>query len=233
MSFDRAWVLVFAAAPIIWAAREWRATVRRGALLLKAGAFVAIILALAQPRMAFFESKVAVAILADTSRSVTAPDLERASAIASQIDRARGRHWTKMIPFARSTRKPLAQEHGNSWNLQYTPGDAGHGTDLEAAIREAIGTLPGAMVRRVVLISDGNENLGSAARATWQAQQLGVPIDTIALAGSPKPDLRVESISLPSLVFSGERFPIDVTVNSPRSAAARVEVTRSEERRVG
>src|SRR5579863_2275413 len=201
MSFDRAWVLILALVPIVWAIREWRSTVRRGALLLQAAA-----------------------ILADTSRSVTDQDLQRASAIASQIERSRGRHWTKVIPFARATRKPVPQERGKSWNLQYTAGDAGHGTDLEAAIREAIGTLPGGMVRRVVLISDGNENLGSAARATWQAQQLGIPIDTFALAGSAKPDLRVESVSLPSLVFSGERFPIDVTVSAPRRAQAHVEV---------
>jgi Ca-activated chloride channel family protein len=224
MSFDRAWVLVLALAPVLWAVREWRATVRRGALILKAAAFVAIILALAQPRLTFFDTKVAVAILADTSRSVTEQDLKRASDIASQLERSRGRHWTKVIPFARSTRKLMPQERGKSWNLQYTPGDAGHGTDLEAAIREAIGTLPAGMVRRVVLISDGHENLGSAARATWQAQQLGIPIDTFALPGSPKPDLRVESVSLPSLVFSGERFPIDVTVSAPRRAQARVEV---------
>ena len=225
MTFDRAWVLLIALAPVAWAVREWSATHRRGALLLKTAAFLAIILALAQPRLTFFDTKVAVAILADTSRSVTEQDLERASSIASQIERARGRHWTKVIPFARATRKPMPQERAQTWNLRYTPGDAGNGTDVEAAIREAIGTLPGGMVRRVVLVSDGNENLGSAARAAWQAQQLGIPIDTFALAGSSKPDLRVESISLPSLVFSGERFPIDLTVTAPRRAQARVEVT--------
>ena len=224
MSFDYAWVLVFALAPVVWAVREWRAAVRRGALILKVAALVAIILALAQPRLTFSDTKVAVAVLADTSKSVTEQDLQRASDIASQLERSRGRNWTKVIPFARSTRKLMPQERGKSWNLQYTPGETGNGTDLEAAIREAIGTLPGGMVRRVVLISDGNENLGSAARATWQAQQLGIPIDTFALAGSPKPDLRVESVSLPSLVFSGERFPIDVTVSAPRRAQARVEV---------
>jgi Ca-activated chloride channel family protein len=225
MSFDRAWVLILTIAPLAWAVREWSATMRRGALLLKTAAFLAIILALAQPRLAFFDAKVAVAVLADTSRSVTAQDLERASALATQIERARGRHWSEVIPFARSARKAGPQERRNSWNLQYTAGDAGHGTDLEAAIREAIGTLPAGMVRRVVLISDGNENLGSAARAAWQAQQLGIPIDTYALAGSPQPDLRVESVSLPSLVFSGEHFPIDLTVSAPHRAAARVEVT--------
>src|SRR4029077_18139352 len=81
------------------------------------------------------------------------------------------------------------------------------------------------MIPRVALISDGNENLGSAARAVWQAQQLGIPIDTYALAGSPPPDLRVEPVAMPSAVFKGERFPVDVTVSAPRRAAARVEVS--------
>lgn len=225
MSFDRAWILLFALAPMAWAAREWGATVRRSALLVKTATFVAIIVALAQPRVTFFDTKVAVAVLADTSRSLTGQDLERASALATEIERARGRHWTEVIPFARSVRKPAPQERGKSWRLQYTAGDAGHATDLEAAIRAAIGALPAGMIRRVALISDGNENLGSAARAAWQAQQLGIPIDTYALAGSPPPDLRVESVAMPALVFSGERFPVDVTVSAPRRAAARVEVS--------
>ncbi|HUJ19937.1 MAG TPA: VWA domain-containing protein [Bryobacteraceae bacterium] len=225
MSFDHGWFLFLTIAPLAWAAWEWRKTVRHTALLLKAGVFLAVILALAQPRLTFSDSKVAVAILADTSRSVTPQDLDRASGLATQIERARGRHWTAVIPFARSARKPAPQEAGKAWKLQYTAGDGGHGTDLEAAVREAIGTLPPETVRRVVLISDGNENLGSAARAAWQAQRLGIPIDTFALAGSPKPDLRVESVSLPSLVFSGERFPVDLTVSSPKRAAARVEVS--------
>ena len=36
MTFDRAWVLIFALVPVAWAVREWTSTVRRGALLLKA-----------------------------------------------------------------------------------------------------------------------------------------------------------------------------------------------------
>src|SRR5579872_2078937 len=232
MSFDQAWILLFAVAPIGWSFHQWGGTARKGALVLKTLAFLAIILALAQPRITYFDSKVAVAILADTSRSVSPQDLERASSIVTSIERARGRHRTEVIPFARSARKAAPQERGKSWRLQYTAGDGGHGTDIEAAVREAIGTLPAGMVHRVVLISDGNENLGSSARAAWQAQQLGIPIDTFALSGSTPPDLRVESVSLPSLVFSGERFPIDITVSAPRRAAARVEIT-AEGRRLG
>jgi len=80
-------------------------------------------------------------------------------------------------------------------------------------------------VPRLLLLSDGNENLGSVARAIWQARQLGLPIDTVALAGRPKPGLRLESVTIPGQVFSGERFPIDVAVEAPGAAHARVELT--------
>src|ERR1019366_3254138 len=96
---------------------------------------------------------------------------------------------------------------------------------LENAIRDGAAALPAGMVPRLLLISDGNENLGSVARAIWQARQLGLPIDTVALAGRPKPGLRLDSVTAPGQVFSGERFPIDVAVEAPGAAHARVELT--------
>ncbi|MGH9594364.1 MAG: VWA domain-containing protein, partial [Bryobacteraceae bacterium] len=102
---------------------------------------------------------------------------------------------------------------------------AGRATDLEAAVLEAIASLPSAMVPRVALITDGKENKGSIARASWQAHQLGIPIDTFALNGRPKPALRLESISLPSLAFTGEQFPIDILVSAPSPGSAQVELS--------
>ena len=80
------------------------------------------------------------------------------------------------------------------------------------------------MVPRVALISDGKENKGSIARAAWQAQQLGIPIDTFALAGRPEPALRLESVSLPSIAFTGEQFPIDVVGLGAHGGPAEVEL---------
>src|SRR5204862_397529 len=54
----------------------------------------------------------------------------------------------------------------------------------------------------------------------------------VSLAGRPKPGLVLESVSLPGQVFSGERFPIEVTLQSPRSAGANVEIT-AEGKRIG
>ena len=224
MTFDRSWVLVLAWLPLAWMLFEWRRTSRKLGLALKALSLAAILLALSQPRMILQETKVALAVLVDTSASSSAADLDRASQLARAMSGAQGRHWMRVVPFARSTRELTPAEQQRTLRLTSTAGEAGRATDLEAAVREAIASLPAGMVPRVALISDGNENKGSIARAAWQAQQLGIPIDTFALAGRAKPALRLESVSLPSIAFTGEQFPIDVVVSSPSAGPAQVEL---------
>ena len=59
---------------------------RRIALLLKAGGLTAVLLALSEPRITVYETKVAAAILVDTSASVTPQDLAHASDLATQME---------------------------------------------------------------------------------------------------------------------------------------------------
>lgn len=190
MTFEHEWILAISWLPLAWAAWEWRRTRRRGALALKTLTFVLILLALAQPTLTVQETKVAVAVLVDTSASVSQTDLARESQLARAMQSAQGRHWMRVVPFARSTRDLDSSEQRQPWTLRQTAGEASRATDLEAAVREAIASLPSGLVPRVALISDGKENKGSIARAAWQAQQLGIPIDTFALAGRPQPALR-------------------------------------------
>jgi len=225
MTFDRSWVLFLAWLPLAWAAFEWTRTSRRFGLAMKALCFVAVIVALAEPHITLPESKLAVAVLVDTSASQSPADLERANELSRNLTSARGRNWMSVIPFARTTRPLAAAEQKGTLRLASTSGQAGRATDLEAAVREAIATLPAGMIPRVALISDGKENQGSVARAAWQARELHIPIDTYALAGRAKPALHLDSVSIPALAFTGEKFPIDVVVTSPTPTAAEVELT--------
>jgi Ca-activated chloride channel family protein len=225
MTFEHAWVLAFLALPLGWALWEWNRSPRKLGLLLKALALAAIVAAIAQPRITVPETKVAAALLVDTSASMTAGDLTSASQIAKNIESARGRHWSRVIPFARNPRELTPGEQGRSFDFKLTAGADGRATDLEAAVRDAVAALPTGMVPRVVLISDGNENHGSIARAAWVARQLQIPIDTYAVAGHSRPNLAVESVSFPALAFTGEKFPIDIVVNSPSKTEGTVELT--------
>jgi Mg-chelatase subunit ChlD len=225
MSFERAWVLIFAALPLAWLWLEWRRAGRRRGLALKAACLLAILLAIAGPKTSVWETKMAVTVLVDTSASLSAADLERATQLVTTLENARGRHWMRVVPFARETRDLAPAETADGFHLRLTSGPGGRGTDLEAAIRDGAASAPEGLVPRMVVISDGNENLGSVARAAWQARQLGVPVDTYRLRGRRRPDLRLDAVRLPQIAFSGERFPIEILVHSPRAVQAEVAIS--------
>ena len=224
MIFERAWVLIFLVLPIGWMLVEWRRTRRIAALTLKTIAFCAIVLALAEPTLVVPQTKMAVAVLVDTSSSVSPQDLARASEFATALDKTRGRHWMRVLPFARSVRDLDASEQ-RGLHLKQTAGEEGRATDLESSIDEAVSSLPEDLVPRIVLVSDGKENAGSITRATWQAQRLGIPIDTVALKGRPEPTLRLQAVTVPTVAFSGEQFPVDLSIVSPAAVAGSVEIS--------
>ena len=220
MIFERAWALLLVPLPFVWMWYQWPRVTRRHALLLKTLCLAAIALALSGPAINTVETKVALTVLVDTSASVPEADLRRAASIAAGLERARGRNLVQVIPFARRT---LPTQPATS--IKIAPGEAGRATNLEVAIRDAVAASPEGLVPRIALISDGRENMGSAARAAWQARSLGIPVDTYALAGRPRPALLLEAVRMPSIVFSGERFPIELTVRSPSAGRATVELS--------
>ena len=225
MSFTRWWPLAACLLPLAWLLWAWPRSVRKTGLLLKVGLLLAILLALSEPVLKIHQTRMAVAVLVDTSASIPSEDLSKAAALVGDIYRSRGRHWVKIVPFARATRELSPAESLKPVRLAHTAGEIGRSTDLEAAIREGLAVLPAELVPRLVLISDGKENRGSAVRAAWQARQLGVPVDTFLLPGRPKPQLSLESASFPTMAFAGERFPITLAIHSPQAAKARLELS--------
>jgi Ca-activated chloride channel homolog len=232
MTFAHPWVLLLLILPLAFLGMEWRKTSSHIGLLLKTGAFLAILLALASPRIDVDTTKVATVVLADTSASVSQTDLLKESNLVKEIERQRGRHWLRVIPFARASREVDASEKTKGWQLKHSAGEAGRGTDIEAAVRDAIAGLPSGMAPRIALISDGRENEGSVARAAWLARDLQIPVDTFPLVGKPQPLLRIESTFAPPVAFTGEKFPIDLVVSSPKAAPGSVELT-AEGKRIG
>ena len=222
MSFERPWLLLITILPVLWCLYEWRRHSRHLALITKAVMLLSIAVALAGPVLTWRERKMALAVVADTSASLSSQDLTREADILNKIDQARGSNQMDVIPFARVPRTMTSAESG--FKLAATAGSNGRGTNLETPVRQALASMPAGMLHRILLISDGNENEGALTRAAWQARDLGVAIDTIALAGRERPQVTVEAMGLPGAVFTGEHFPVDLTIYSPRATAATVDL---------
>jgi len=190
---------------------------------LKVAAALAALIALMEPSIPVNEKKMAVTVVADASSSLDDRDLSRSASIVGSLQQQRGRNEVRLLSFARHLHQPT-----RSSPSQIAParavGEEGRATNIEGALREAMTVLPSGLVPRIVLISDGRETLGSAARAAHQARQLGIPVDTMLLDGRPEPRLKLTSLRIPAVAFTGEKVPIELTVESPQSARATLEI---------
>lgn len=229
MSFGHTWVLLLVPLPLIWMAITWRtaarSTRRKGmALVLKSVSFAMILIALAEPSVLMPETKTGLVVLVDTSASIPTDDLGRASALIRQIEQHEARNWMSVVPFASEPRRLSSAETSGGIRFLRAANEDASGTNLEAALTSAMMSIPAGYIPRLLLVSDGNENEGSAARAIAELQQLHVPVDTIPLAGRPETGLRLESLAMPREAYTGEQIPIDVTIYSPEDRRGSVEL---------
>ena len=222
MSFAHPWLLAVVLVPLGWAAASWPRTTRHFNLVLKSLAFAAILLALSQPSITLPERRTAVIMLADTSGSITSDDLSRAESFVARAERYKSRNWLRVVPFAGHTRALTPAEAAGPHFVRTA--DQGS-TNLEAALLDSMAAVPAGHIPRLVLLSDGQENAGSAARAIAELQELNVPVDTVPLAGRSASSLRLESVSMPHQAYAGEQIPIDLNITSPITERASVEIS--------
>ncbi|HMF75821.1 MAG TPA: VWA domain-containing protein, partial [Bryobacteraceae bacterium] len=225
MNFGHIGFLLLALAPVVWVALSWRRTARPIPLLLKGLSFAVVLVALSEPSLTLPRNRTAAVVLVDTSKSVTAQDLAHASSLVSQIEGQRGANWLKVIPFASHTRSLGNDEILRGVHLVTAPNPLGDSTNFEKALIDSMAAIPTGFLPRLVLLSDGNENQGSAARAIAELQRLHVPVDTIPLAGRSRNLLRLEAVSMPRTAYEGEQIPIDLTVYAPAETKATVEIS--------
>ena len=92
----------------------------------------------------------------------------------------------------------------------------GSATDIAAALQLALASFPPNSSKRIVLMSDGNENRGSAASLAALARASGVEIDVIALGEGQRQENEVllERVEAPTHVERGAPLPLKVWVRS-------------------
>ncbi|MEM7312325.1 MAG: VWA domain-containing protein, partial [Planctomycetota bacterium] len=87
-------------------------------------------------------------------------------------------------------------------------------TNLEAAMKLAQATFPEDSSHRLVLISDGNENVGRAENIARQLTSDGVSIDVLPVQLSKRAEVAVERVALPGDIRKGTPFDATVVVNN-------------------
>jgi uncharacterized membrane protein len=103
-------------------------------------------------------------------------------------------------------------------------------TDLAAAIRLGTAAFPENGQKRLVLLTDGNENTGDAMGAVLAAkQQLGVTVDVLPMGVSRANDVSVQKVQVPPKLKKGQAFDIKIFVQADRAQSATVRLYRNEQ----
>ena len=101
-------------------------------------------------------------------------------------------------------------------------------TDIAGAIRLGTAAFPETGQRRLVLMSDGNENVGDAMAALEAAKPLGVTVDVLPLGVNRGNDVSVRKFSAPSTVKKGQTFDLKIFVQSDTAQTATIRLDQNE-----
>lgn len=225
-------LLLLAVIPYLWWVRGRSLTDLdprhlRISTLVRCGIVALLALALMQPVLVRSGNWVSVVYLLDVSQSV-APDQ-----ILSAIDwigdaNARGRpDQARFIPFARNPEvfDTIDSLRGVEVGDRLADGVIDQtASNLEDAVDLAMGSFAPHHLKRLVILSDGNENEGSVRNTIRRMRGEGVRTFVRPLEARWGPDAWVEDVLTPARVTDQELFPLEVHVYSQSASSGEVEV---------
>jgi uncharacterized membrane protein len=204
-------------------ARRWIAWVLRSMIVL------ALIFALAGAQLVKRSKELVVVFALDESFSVPAEERARAlDFVRSSLGERRSSDRAALVVFGREAAvesENLRAAEGAQ--IASRPGP-GH-TDISAGMRLALGLVPPEAAGRIVLLSDGNENVGSALPEVLLARANRVPIDVVPLSTRRARDVLVREVRLPSQARRDEPFPLSITLEATAPAQATLTILVNDE----
>src|SRR5262245_53337065 len=224
--FNNPWYLVLVALlPVMWwfsfgslsGLGRWR---RLMALFLRSLVLICLVAALAEMQYQQKSDKLTVIYLLDQSLSI--PEARRDAMIAYVNASIRGQRK------AEKGDKAGVIVFGKNAEVEIPPVDFTiqlerrieslldrEFTDLANAMQRAMSMFPHDAAKRIVLVTDGNQNVGDALAEARAVADAGVSIDVMPVPLDRRNDVAIEKIALPPDIRRNQPFEVRVVVNNP------------------
>ncbi len=93
-------------------------------------------------------------------------------------------------------------------------------TNIGAALKQAQASFPEDTAKRIVIISDGNENLGDAQTIARSLVEQGIGIDVVPIRLDSRSEIAVEAVRIPADIRRGTPSELRVIVNNYKEPTA-------------
>ena len=240
VSFDHPWLLLLLplALAAFWAiGRRSYAGLPLGtarlALAVRSLLAALLICALAGIHLVQRSDKLATIFLLDVSKSV--PGIRQAAGreyINAALGAKRAGDQGGVIEFGRTANVDEAPGETMQTFETGKPSVAGDATNLSEALRLAKSSFPAGLGRKVVVLSDGNENVGEAETEIDGLRADGVRVDVAPTAlgegagGAASGEAMVDDVSLPTRARQDQPFNVRVVVSSTVAQTGTLTLTR-------
>jgi Uncharacterized membrane protein len=210
----------------------------RASIIVRVVILLLVVLALAGLRIRTSSRDVALLFLVDVSASVAQDSRQFVlDAINSEINRAGPRDYVGVVAFGREPSVELAptrKETLGDWRIKEIASSPPRDyTDIAAALRLAAALVPEDAAGRLVLISDGNENLESASEEAQLLRASSTEVFTRAIGTSTehnaaRGEIAIRELDAPQSLAEGESFDLKVTIDSTRDTEASLRIYRND-----
>ncbi len=234
LSFERPLVLLLVPAFVALVWMLWRTSRvymppirRRVSLGLRVASITLLITVLAEPRLQVPANDLAVAFLLDRSDSITpAMQADQERWLADALRSKGSQDQAAVITFGG---EPVLDRtlsvDADLPRLSPSSNVSPSATNIAAAIRAGVAVLPPTAARRLVLVSDGQENQEKADTAAALAAAAGVQIMAVPLESAGGPEVLVNALDAPSHLHAGDRFTVSAEVQANVSTSAELYLT--------
>ncbi len=199
----------------------------RATAIARTGLVALLALALSQPVWHRGGKWISVIYALDVSSSIDPTFIDTAIDWIASSAASGGADHSGFIAFGGSAQSAESAEamRGVEVSADGANGSIGQGaTDLEAAVAQALRSFDPRYLKRLVLITDGNENAGDLSRIVGQAQESGVRIFAMPATVRGEGDSWIEAIDMPLDMRRQEPIAPTVEVFSRMATSATVEV---------
>ncbi|MEW6350627.1 MAG: VWA domain-containing protein [Thermodesulfobacteriota bacterium] len=194
-------------------------------VILRSVSLVCLVCALAGIETVKTLDRLAVFFLLDQSYSV--PDeLRRASVqmvnnVCAQFQT--GKDQSGVIVFGEQAGIELGMGHATKFRAirSLVRGDQ---TNLASAMRLAMSAFPKGTMKRMVILSDGNETQGHAIEEAKIAQSAGIAVDVLPLVIDTTKEVRVKEVNAPNRVKADEPFQLRAVVQADQDCEATLRI---------
>ncbi len=199
------------------------------AILLRSIVVILLILALARLQSVRTNDRMTTLFLLDVSQSLPQEWRRPMINYVNQAVRSKKKlnDQAGVVVFAKDARieVPPTPEFNRIQGLESQfENDFTEHTDLATAIKLALATFPEDTARRIVILTDGNENRGNVIEQAAAARQLGVRIDVVPIEYKYDREVLVEKVMLPPDVKEGETVNINVVIRASEPTTGKLQI---------